>query len=204
MIKNILISPKVSIDKHGKINHVVEDTWYKFFKSQNINLLTFNSYSSLKIKLKNIKISSVILHGGNDLTCFVKNKENIIREKIDKKILLYAIKKNIPILGVCYGFQLIANFFGTNLKKVNKHVNNKHILNFDNKKKIVRVKVNSFHNYAVYRLPSHFKQIKKCSDNTIEFAYSKNKKIMCTMFHPERKNWNESFIKKIVYKHLDI
>ncbi len=105
---------------------------------------------------------------------------------------------------MCYGFQLIANFFGINLKKINNHVNKKHILNFQSKKKIVRVKVNSFHNYAVYKLPAHFKQIVKYKDNTIEFAYSKNKKIMCTMFHPERKNWDKSFIKKVIYRHLDI
>ncbi len=111
MIKNIIISPKISKDKHGKINHVIEDNWYKFFKNQKINLLTLNSDSDLKIKLKNLKISSVILHGGNDLTSFVKNKENIKREEVDRKILFYAIKKKNSYFGCVLWFPINCKFF---------------------------------------------------------------------------------------------
>ena len=50
----------------------------------------------------------IILPGGNDLLS--KDKISKIRLKVEFKMIKYGIKKNIPILGVCRGMQVI-NFF---------------------------------------------------------------------------------------------
>ncbi len=66
------------------------------------------------------------------------------------------------------------------------------------------LKVNSFHKYAVYKLPNFFNKLVRNKDGSIELAISKNNKILCTMFHPERKNISQKKINKIIFKHLNI
>ena len=108
-------------------------------------------------------------------------------------------------MAVCYGFQLIAEFYRSKLIKVDNHIKKKHKLIFkDKRNKDTKVHVNSFHNYAVLNLPNFFDEVVRCDDKTIEYAKSKEKKIMCTMFHPERKNGNQIFIKKLIFNHLKI
>jgi len=200
-MKNILISQIIKKNSHNDIICQVEKNWYDFFKNSNINLITLDA--SKKIKEK--KISAIILQGGNDLPNFFKSKENNLRKKYDLNILKYALKRKIPILAVCYGFQLIVDYYKAELIKVNNHVRKKHILTFNKKeKKETQIYVNSFHNYGVFNLPKFFNVVIKCDDKSIEYAKSSNKNIMCTMFHPERKNSNQSFLKKLIFSHLKI
>lgn len=202
-MKNILISQIINKNKHNDIIYQVEKNWYDFFKNSNINLITLDA--SKKIKKK--KISAIILQGGggNDLPNFFKSKENNLRKKYDLNILKYALKKKIPILAVCYGFQLIADYYKANVIKVNNHVRKKHLLTFKTiKKKEIKIYVNSFHNYGVFNLPKFFNEVIKCDDKSIEYAKSKNKNIMCMMFHPERKNSKQLFLKKLIFSHLKI
>ena len=164
--------------------------------------------------MKNILISQIIKKNShNDIIYqveknwydFFKSKENNLRKKYDLNILKYALKRKIPILAVCYGFQLIVDYYKAELIKVNNHVRKKHILTFNKKeKKEIQIYVNSFHNYGVFNLPKFFNVVIKCDDKSIEYAKSSNKNIMCTMFHPERKNSNQSFLKKLIFSHLKI
>ena len=132
-MKNILISQIINKNKHNDIINQVEKNWYDFFKNSNINLITLDA--SKKIKKK--KISAIILQGGggNDLPNFFKSKENNLRKKYDLNILKYALKKKIPILAVCYGFQLIADYYKAKIIKVNNHVRKKHLITFKTIKK---------------------------------------------------------------------
>ncbi len=200
-MKNILISQIIKKNNHNDIIYQVEKNWYDFFKNSNINLITLDA--SKKIKEK--KISAIILQGGNDLPKFFKSKENDLRKKHDLNILEYALKRKIPILAICYGFQLIVDYYRAKLIKVNNHVRKKHILTFNKKKKKeTQIYVNSFHNYGVLNLPRFFNEVIKCDDKSIEYAKSNNKNIMCMMFHPERKNSNKLFLKKLIFSHLRI
>jgi gamma-glutamyl-gamma-aminobutyrate hydrolase PuuD len=203
-MKNILITQKVKKDKFSTINYIIEKNWYDLFKSKKINLIPVNKKINLKDKqLSNI--TGVIIHGGNDLPINKRNDENIIRKKNDVSLIKYALKKKIPILAVCYGFQLIANMYGYKLKKKINHVNVTHTLNISlaSQKKSF-LKVNSYHNYVIFKLPNFFSKLVKHDDGSIELAISKNNKILCTMFHPERNNINQKKIKKMIFKHFNI
>ena len=121
--------------------------------------------------------------------------------------MLFAIKNKIPILAICRGFQLVSKFFKCKIYKISKHVGTTHSLNIKKnilKNKIKRINVNSYHNYAIYNLPSHFNLIIRSKDKSIEIAKSKKYKILCFMSHPERPNLSQKLIKKIIYSHLCI
>lgn len=206
-MRNILITQKVFIDKHGQLNWSLENSWFKYFNKEKINLIPLNFDTDNKEKLLAFKPSGLILSGGNDLYDKIKLKENLIRDKYEIKLLNLAIKNKIPILAVCRGFQLVAKFFKSKISKTINHVRTTHVLKINNKNhrfKIKVLKVNSYHNYAVNQLPRFFDLIIRCSDNSIEMAKSSKYKILSFMFHPERKNISQKQINKIVFSHFKI
>ena len=67
LMKNIIISPKIILDKNNQINFSLEKNWIDYFYSKNINLISIYQ-SPIKVgKLKSLKPAGLILHGGNDI-----------------------------------------------------------------------------------------------------------------------------------------
>ena len=203
-MKNVFILPRVYKDESKQLRYSIEKNWIKFFDKKKINIIPFISNNR---KIENIfkicKPHALVISGGNDI--FSKSYEDVYRYKNNIKILKYFLKKKKPILAVCYGFQLIADMYGYKVKKSDLHVKLRHKLDISTfYEKQVYLNVNSYHNYVVYKLPSFFNKIIKHHDGSIELALSKSKKIICTMFHPERKNIKQNKIKKIIYKHFNI
>ena len=147
-------------------------------KKNNLKLLKF---------LKSFKSKGILLTGGKIWGDF-KN-----RDQTEFFLIEYAIKKNIPILGICRGMQIIAKFFGKNTKKINGHVRTKHIIKSLIKENIYPTKVNSFHNLTISMCPSNFHITAQALDGSIEAMKHKKFKIEGWMWHPEREN---PFLKK--------
>ena len=127
---------------------------------------------------KNIK--GIILSGGAR-SVYEKNAP-----KFDKKIL----NLNIPILGICYGHQLVAFIMGGSvvsgktgeygLTTINILKNTGILKGFDKNK---NVWMN--HKDIVSRLPKSFLTIAKAKNSEIAVFADKNKRIFGVQFHPE-------------------
>lgn len=125
-MKNIIISPKIILDKNNQVNFSLEKNWIDYFYSKNINLISIYQFPIQVGKLKLLKPAGLILHGGNDIYFNKKDKINILRKKMDNELLKFALRKKIPILGVCFGFQFIADFYGVKMSYSSKHAKTKH------------------------------------------------------------------------------
>ena len=101
-------------------------------------------------------------------------------------------KKRIPILGICYGLQLIAKIFGGKIKSSKKRrefgraqllkiKNSPIIKNFTNSKKIVWMS----HEDAVIRLPKNFRRIASTKNSKLTIIENPDRKIYGVQFHPE-------------------
>ena len=134
-------------------------------------------------KLKNYQnIKGLVLSGGPSTV----TKENF--QSIPKKIF----EKKIPVLGICYGLQLIAKIFGGKIKPSKKRrefgraflFNRQNSIltkNFFNSKKSVWMS----HEDAVVKLPRHFKTIASTKDSKFTIIENSQKKIYGVQFHPE-------------------
>ena len=207
-MKKILISPFVEINKHKKIVLSLNLEWFAYLKKLKFKVSIFNPYLSTSSQIKNIDI--IIISGGGDIHKIKKNKINLFRDRFEKKIIKESIKKKIPIIAICRGFQLISSLFNNkakNLIKTKKHKNTNHLIAFENKNSIYdknEITVNSYHNIAIKKLNNKFEIIAKSKDDNIEIAQLKNKKILGLMFHPERKNKDQPAIDKIIKKFISI
>jgi len=204
-MKKILISPKILTDKYGQSGQFLDLSWINFFQKK-VDILTWIPQN--KNSVSNFDFDGVILSGGNDLYSIKKKKENLIRDKFELRLLKFAINRSIPILAICRGFQFVNDFFGGSLKNVKNHTKTNHDIIFKKKfllygkKKILNI--NSYHNYKIKNLAKNFQNIAETNDNSIEIAYAKQERILGLMFHPERKNFSQPSINKLVFNYFKI
>ena len=135
-------------------------------------------------KLNNFeKIKGIILSGGPSTV----TKNNY------RGIPKYIFFKNIPILGICYGLQLIAKEFGGLIEsskkkrefgRANLYKKNNSLLikSFFNKKdKIVWMS----HQDAVTKIPKGFSAVASTNESKLTIIENKKRKIYGVQFHPE-------------------
>lgn len=194
LITQDIIYAKSYLEKRDSISHLL----LEFLQKNNYHpILVPNNLMIFKKLINNIKFEGVILSGGNDLG----SEKN--RDFIEKKLISYSVKKNIPILGICRGMQIIAKFHGVKLHKTSNHANKKHYVTKSSNNKLSKLfnktKVNSFHNFYIKKTNKKFENLLLAPDNSIESFKIKNKDIFGVMWHPERMNSKKSniLIKKI-------
>ena len=135
------------------------------------------------IKIKKFKLIKGIIFSGGPSSVTFKNHQTI-----SKKIF----EKNIPILGICYGLQLIAKLFGGKIKPsksrrefgrayLTKKKNSLLIKNFFKKNTTVWMS----HEDAVVKLPKSFKMVASTRSSKLTIIENTQKKIYGVQFHPE-------------------
>ena len=135
------------------------------------------------VKLKKYQNIKGIIFSGGPSTVKSKNFQTVPKE---------IFKKKIPILGICYGLQLIAKIFGGKIKTtkkkrefgrvfLQKKKSSPLIKNFLNKKRSVWMS----HEDAVVKLPKKFKIIASTKDSKLTIIENAKNKIYGVQFHPE-------------------
>ena len=141
--------------------------------------------SHKKIKLKDIdKTTKGIILSGGPLNVYQLNKYSF-----DKKI----IDLNIPILGICFGHQILSKLNGgrvkqskhrefglANIFKKNDSLLTKNFFNKNNSKKVWMS-----HADQVSKLPKHFKVIAASINSKFAIVENKIKRFYGVQFHPE-------------------
>ena len=134
-------------------------------------------------KIKNFtNIQGFILSGGPS-TVTERKFQNVPKE---------IFNKNIPILGICYGLQLIAKIFGGKIRPSKKRREFGRAFLFQKKTSILTKnflgKNNSVwmsHEDAVIKLPKNFKTIASTKNSKLTIIENSEKKIYGVQFHPE-------------------
>ena len=187
-MKSIILSSKLIIDKYGKVNFLTDEDLSNYINKLGLNILPL-SIKKNKINTENLRLAKgLILSGGGDIYKYKKNRINKLRDSIEIKLFNYFFKKNLPILLICRGFQLMIDMHKIKLFKQKNHVRKSHLLKLSNSKflKHSKLSVNSYHNYSIKKLPVNYINVASTKDGSIEIAEHKSKKILGLMFHPER------------------
>ncbi|MBW2984379.1 glutamine-hydrolyzing GMP synthase, partial [Candidatus Woesearchaeota archaeon] len=146
----------------------------------------FNVYSEIKQfnvsaeQIKKLKPEGIILSGGPS-SVYEKNAP-----KSDRKIL----ELGIPVLGICYGQQLIAKQLNAKVEARKIKEYGKKIINVRNKKSLLKNLKNKeqawmSHGDSVTRLPGGFKVLASTDTCKIASFGNDEKKIYGVQFHPE-------------------
>ncbi len=148
--------------------------------------------SHKKVKRINIVKKNIlgIIFSGGPLNVYQNNKFNF-----DKKIL----QLNIPILGICFGHQILSKELGGKVKKskfrefglaeINKITNSNLTKNFFDKKNKNYVWMS--HADQVSKMPKNFKIIASSKNSRLAIIENNNKKFYGVQFHPEVTHTNK-------------
>ena len=121
-------------------------------------------------------------------------------EEYDFKALKYAYDKDIPVLGICLGMQLMGVLFDGNLININNHKKNldyAHSVRIKKNSKLYNIfnkeelKVNSRHNSSLKN--TKLEVVALSQDGYIEAIEDSNKKFFIgVQWHPESMTYDES------------
>jgi len=188
MIKQLTVTGKINLNKYGKFDIIYDQDLLDFINQLNFTITPLNPNNKLNYNLLK-KSKGLIISGGGDIHKLSKKKIDKFRDNFELKLYNFFKKKNKPILAICRGHQLLVNFHGGIIKKINNHVRKNHKLKIINGNfiKLNKINVNSFHKYGSFTNINSFKSTGFHKDGSIEILEHKSKKILCTMFHPERK-----------------
>lgn len=199
-MRNILIIPKLKLDKYNQKIFQVDIKLINYLQKINFFPIIFSSLNVKKIhkEIKKNKILAVIFQGGGDIYKIKKRRENFIRDAYEYNIMKNCIKNKIKILCICRAMQLFASHHNSKLFKISGHARTKHFVILNN----IKIKVNSFHNYAIKKINNKFNTIGLDKNLNIEIISDSLDKVLCTMFHPERINPDQKKVDKIIKQFL--
>jgi GMP synthase (glutamine-hydrolysing) len=144
---------------------------------------------------KNELPSALVLSGGPD---------SLSADKTDYSFL-FATK--VPILGICYGLQIMANHFGGLVEPGEIGEYGRSLVIFEKGKSIAavpeRFQVWMSHFDHVAKVPQGFELLLKSDNGLIAGMENKNKKMMGLQFHPEVEH-SEFGLELLGYFYLDI
>ncbi|MDH2906967.1 MAG: gamma-glutamyl-gamma-aminobutyrate hydrolase family protein [Candidatus Nitrosotalea sp.] len=146
----------------------------------------FSDVSSIDIG----KYSSIILSG--------RRKNNPQMNAINSRLVIHSLDAGKPLLGICYGAEILALTLGGTIKKMTSPRHGLHQIQIIENNPLTSGKIDAFesHSYMISKLDPTFIQIASSDDCKFEIFRYGNKNIFGTQFHPEMSVDGRSFLKK--------
>jgi putative glutamine amidotransferase len=127
-----------------------------------------------------VPIVGVLLTGGNDLSAYGGDAPE--RDETEFALVTAAIRRRLPLLGVCRGMQTLQHYFDIPLIRVNGHTGGPQQLVIDDK---VR-RVNSYHRWGTTLTRPPLTAWAVAPDGTVKAVRHDTLPIVGIMWHPER------------------
>lgn len=158
------------------------------FQNGDLPILLPNSVPNPSDYAEQIGLDGIIFSGGNDLSILPNPRDACLqRDRTERDLLIWAKRRNVPVLGICRGMQLILAEEGIVTKLISSHVRVRHNLKSFHPL-ITQSEVNSFHNFGFFRedIKKPFLIGAETSDGSVEAILDSERSIVGIMWHPER------------------
>jgi len=195
----VAVSQRNTKFKWGDMS-ALENNYLEYFEEFDFRIIQIpNITNHVESYFDEIPIKAVILTGGGDVGHFLP------RDKTEKKLIEIAIRRKLPVFGICRGLQFINIFFGGKLKNIKGHVATTHEIKIIDPKlsKLLgkeKIEVNSYHNQGITKscLSPKLTPFAISNDGIVEGVCHKKYQIAGIMWHPERSSLNGVTNKKII------
>jgi putative glutamine amidotransferase len=142
------------------------------------------AYYSFLSDHKLIPVANINKIPDNDYDCLLLTggPDSVARNKTENTLYSHAVRKGVPIIGVCHGAFVINELAGGVNGSIEGHVNKDHLITMGGENYMV----NSYHTQMIERLPEDFISLAKDKDGNVEAFRHKSLLIFGIVWHPER------------------
>ncbi len=138
--------------------------------------------SVIKEWLHVVEPAALLLSGGNNIGSYPA------RDLTEYSLLSWAKVNKKPVLGICRGLQVMAQWSGSGLIPISGHVNSRHELIVPSESEDWPDTVNSFHGWSLTECPAEFVVAAFAQDRSIEAIKHSILPWEGWMWHPERES----------------
>ena len=180
-MKPVAVTQRVVVDPpHGTRRDCLDQVWVKFLLG--CGLLPIPVPNSVDAALSICdQVSGIVLTGGNDLAAYGGDAPE--RDETEMALLDLAEQRDLPVLGVCRGMQMMQHRAGIPLQRVCGHVAHRQRISIDGRS----VEVNSFHNFGATEAHPPLKTWAIADDGVIKAVRHAGRPMIGVMWHPERR-----------------
>ena len=206
-MKRIAVTQRVDmISSREERRDALDQRWISFLQTINLlSILVPNNISYVQQLIEEKSIDGILLTGGNSLVKYGGDAPE--RDEVEKLLIGFAYSKNLPLLGVCRGMQMIQDYFNNSLCEVDGHVAARHSLIVHEGLKMSSVvkrfkDVNAFHEYGTHKVEGDLLKVANSHDNVVMAIEHKEKYIFGVMWHSERElscNKNDQYMFKEIF-----
>lgn len=192
-----------------EVSNIVAYEYIEFFEKMGFTVILVPNNSAKLLNYFDIpNIDAVVLIGGNNVDPVLYGGDELPdvysdREKAEDLLIDESVKRDIPLIGICRGFQKINVHFGGSISHgIKDHVRKDHELISVNSI-LSGVVTNTFHNQGItnLNLSKDLTVIAHTADGYIEAVKHKKYPILGVQWHPERED--KDFDIKLIQEFLE-
>lgn len=189
----VAISQRVErVAAYGEERDCLDQQWVRLLVALGLTPLAVpNALDNVNQWLADLEVEAIILSGGNDLAQLPgANNAAPRRDATEMALLDYAQHRQLPLLGVCRGLQMLNVWAGGKLTPVTGHTATRHALVAADPATAGQMpaEVNSYHNWGIAQadLAPALRPLYFSPDGYVEAARHKTLPWLGLMWHPER------------------
>ncbi len=181
-MKAVAITQRVSVvPAYGERRDCLDQAWTKFLAACGLRPVLLPNVTEAALDLcERAAIAGLVLTGGNDLTALGGDAPE--RDATENALLDWAERRQLPVLGVCRGMQMIQQRFSIPLGRVEGHVTARQMIRIDGQRK----EVNSYHHFAALHSRPPLDVWAVSDDGVVKAIRHSSQPWTGIMWHPER------------------
>ena len=181
-MKRVVVSQRVDVvEKYDERRDALDQRWTGLLAKCGFAALPAPNQPAVAADLADDPaVAGILLTGGNDLAKYGGNAPE--RDATDRRLIEFALQKNLPLLGVCRGMQSVQDHFGIPLARVEGHVCASQEIAIDGR----RTTVNSYHCFGSRSSSAELEVWAVSDDGVVKAVRHTHRKVLCVMWHPER------------------
>jgi putative glutamine amidotransferase len=181
-MKAVAITQRVSVvPNYCERFDCLDQGWTKFLAACGLLPVLLPNVIEVALALsEGTDIAGLVLTGGNDLAALGGNAPE--RDAVENALLELAERRELPVLGVCRGMQVIQQRFAIQLRRVEGHVVQRQIIRIEGEPR----EVNSYHHFAAFDSRPPLDVWAVADDGVIKAIRHSTQPITGIMWHPER------------------
>lgn len=178
----VAVTQRVGIDpRHGERRDMLDQRWAAFLHACGLTPLPVPNDPATAILLVTAAAPhGLILTGGNNLVRYGGDAPE--RDATERALLAWMQARDLPVLGICRGAQVLVDAFGGDIEPIDGHVATWHDIVLDGQ---IR-RVNSFHGFGSRRVSPPLIAKATAADGVVEALCHASAPIHGRMWHPER------------------